>query len=80
MKVLINIRNRADVPDAVGQAIRRRIVDMGSSDVRSVRVGKTVELELDIGDDAALMDRAKKLCQELLVNELTEEYDLKVTD
>lgn len=80
MRAIVQVVPRDDVPDPTGDLIRDRLFDLGSSDIRQVRVGKIIVLEFDGGDLATVTDRVKKLCQELLVNELTEQYSLKVEE
>jgi phosphoribosylformylglycinamidine synthase len=48
---------------------------MGFSEVADVRVGKRIELELGGHDPAA---QATKMCEDLLANNLIEDYSVEV--
>lgn len=80
MKISIVVRIKNDIPDPAGEAIRQLLLEAGSSDLRSIRVGKFVELDFDGGDDTTATERVKRLCQEVLVNDATEEYSFKIED
>ena len=80
MKAVVIVRQKDDVPDSAGLAIKRQLLEQGISDVKSIRIGKIIELDMDIGDDMAIRERVKRLCSELLVNEVSEEYSLRIEE
>ena len=80
MKVFVFVRLKDSVLDAPGRALSQRLVEMGYSDVRGARIGKVIELDLDIGDPKAVQDRLTKMAKELLINPVVEEYSFQLAD
>lgn len=81
MKVSIIVRAKSDVPDAAGKTLHHLLLESGgSSDIREIRVGRYVEIDFESGDDVTITERVKRLCNDLLVNEATEEYFFRVEE
>jgi phosphoribosylformylglycinamidine synthase PurS subunit len=67
---------KAAVLDPQGAAVRDAMQHLGMPEVRSVRIGKYLEIELE-GDDANLEARLHKVCHDLLSNPVIEDYELQ---
>jgi phosphoribosylformylglycinamidine synthase subunit PurS len=80
MKTFVFVQMKQEVLDAQGRALAQRLVEMGYGEVRGARVGKLIELDLDIGDPKAVEERVTKMARELLVNAVTEEYSIQLAD
>jgi phosphoribosylformylglycinamidine synthase PurS subunit len=80
VKVFVFVRLKPEVLDAPGRAISQRLVEMGYSEVRGARVGKIIELDLDIGDPKTVQDRLSKMTKELLINPAVEEFSFQLAD
>ena len=81
MKVSIVIRTKSDIPDGAGKTVQHLLSEAGgSSDIREVRIGKFIEIEFESGDDVMITERVKRLCQDVLVNDATEEYMFRIED
>jgi phosphoribosylformylglycinamidine synthase len=68
---------KPEILDPQGQAVANALPRLGVSDVRSVRIGKRVELEFD-GD--ADLDRAREIADKLLANPVIEDFVLRVAE
>ena len=75
MKAKVIVMPKAAVLDPQGNAVRDAMRHLGMPEVRSVRVGKFMEIEAD-GDDADLENRLQVLCRDLLSNPVIEDYEL----
>lgn len=75
MKVRVIVTPKAAVLDPQGAAVRDAMQHLGMPEVRSVRIGKYMEIEVD-GDKAALEPRLRQICRDLLSNPVIEDYDL----
>lgn len=77
-RVEIRVMPRAALLDPQGQAVSHALHALGFADVGDVRVGKhlVVRLEAPTRDDAAA--RARAMCDRLLANPVTEDYQLLV--
>jgi phosphoribosylformylglycinamidine synthase-like protein len=52
---------------------------LGMPEVRSVRIGKYMEIEIE-GENGELESRLHQLCRDLLSNPVIEDYELQRTD
>ena len=63
------------VLDPQGNAVRDAMRHLGMPEVRSVRIGKYMEIEIE-GQDGELESRLHQLCRDLLSNPVIEDYEL----
>ncbi len=74
MKVLVT--PKAAVLDPQGAAVRDAMQHLGMPEVRSVRIGKYLEIDID-GDAAQVESKLRELCRDLLSNPVIEDYQLE---
>jgi len=67
---------KAAVLDPQGNAVRDAMRHLGMPEVRSVRIGKYMEIEID-GQNGRLESRLHQLCRDLLSNPVIEDYELQ---
>ena len=73
MKVNVVVTPKATVLDPQGAAVRDAMQHLGMHEVRSVRIGKFLEIEID--DKAENLEaRLHDLCRDLLSNPVIEDY------
>ena len=70
---------KAAVLDPQGAAVREAMQHLGMPEVRNVRIGKYLEIEVD-GDAAEVEPRLHQLCRDLLSNPVIEDYELRKAD
>ena len=76
MKVNVVVMPKAAVLDPQGAAVRDAMQHLGMPEVRSVRIGKHLEIEIDeTAPDVAA--RLHALCRDLLSNPVIEDYDVQ---
>ena len=68
------------VNDPQGLAVAGGLRDLGYAEVRSIRVGKRIELTLDAPDAAAAAATAREMCERLLANPVIEDFELDVAE
>jgi len=80
MKATVFVRLKQEVLDPQGDAVKRALGALGFSGVRSVRVGKVIEIELDPAAAAApdIEPRLKKMADEMLANTVIEDYEVQI--
>jgi phosphoribosylformylglycinamidine synthase subunit PurS len=66
---------KAAVLDPQGNAVRDAMRHLGMPEVRSVRIGKYMEIEIE-GQNGQLESRLHELCRDLLSNPVIEDYEL----
>jgi phosphoribosylformylglycinamidine synthase subunit PurS len=75
MNARVIVMPKAAVLDPQGNAVRDAMRHLGMPEVRSVRIGKYMEIEIE-GQDGELESRLHQLCRDLLSNPVIEDYEL----
>jgi len=75
MNAKVIVMPKAAVLDPQGNAVRDAMRHLGLPEVRSVRIGKYMEIEIE-GQDGELESRLRQLCRDLLSNPVIEDYEL----
>ena len=76
MNAKVIVMPKAAVLDPQGNAVRDAMRHLGMPEVRSVRIGKYMEIEID-GQNGRLESRLHQLCRDLLSNPVIEDYELQ---
>jgi phosphoribosylformylglycinamidine synthase len=76
VKAKVIVMPKAAVLDPQGNAVRDAMRHLGMPEVRSVRVGKYMEIDID-GQNGDLETRLRGLCRDLLSNPVIEDYQLQ---
>ena len=74
MKIRVVIVPKPDLLDPQGEAINASLLNLGFSEVKSVRQGKTIDLELSDLDFKLAFARVEEMCEKLLANSIIENY------
>ena len=78
MRARLLIRLKPSILDAQGASVQRALVGLGFGEVREVRVGKVLDLDLE-GESADVgRRRLEEMCARLLVNPVIEEVSVEV--
>jgi phosphoribosylformylglycinamidine synthase subunit PurS len=76
MKVNVIVKPKEAVLDPQGNAVRDAMQHLGMPEVKSVRIGKWMEIDVE-GDDVDLEKKLHGLCRDLLSNPVIEDYELQ---
>ncbi len=76
MKMKVIVRPKAAVLDPQGAAVREAMQHLGMPEVREVRIGRYLEIELE-SDGADTEERLHTLCRDLLSNPVIEDYEMQ---
>src|SRR5437899_9177395 len=79
MKAKVVVMPKAAVLDPQGSAVRDAMRHLGMPEVRSVRIGKYMEIDID-GQNRDLESRLHRLCRDLLSNPVIEDYELQQSE
>jgi len=75
MRVNVIVKPKEAVLDPQGAAVRDAMRHLGMPEVKSVRIGKFLEIEID--DKVANLEaRLNDLCRDLLSNPVIEDYEM----
>jgi len=78
VKATVLVRPKPGILDPQGEAVRRSLQQLGFP-VEEARVGRVVDLELDLGDADRTRAELERMCEQLLANPLIESYEISVT-
>ncbi len=76
MRVTVLIRPKAGILDPQGEAVQASLASLGFS-VKSARIGRLVELDVDAADRASAHAEVERMCAELLANPLIESFEIE---
>ena len=76
MRFNVIVKPKEAVLDPQGNAVRDAMRHLGMPEVKSVRIGKYMEINLN-GKDVDLEKRLRGLCRDLLSNPVIEDYELE---
>ena len=79
MKAKVIVTPKKTVLDPQGNAVRDAMRHLGMPEVRNVRIGKYLEIDLD-GKNVDLEKRLDVLCRDLLSNPVIEDFRLEMPD
>jgi phosphoribosylformylglycinamidine synthase len=76
VKAKVIVMPKAAVLDPQGNAVRDAMQHLGMPEIRRVRIGKYMEIDID-GQNGDLEKRLRDLCRDLLSNPVIEDYELQ---
>ncbi|HEY3068623.1 MAG TPA: phosphoribosylformylglycinamidine synthase subunit PurS [Methylomirabilota bacterium] len=78
MKARVLVRLKPGILDVQGSAIARALGGLGFDDVRELRVGKVIEVEIADADAGRARARVDEMCKKLLANPVIEDYTIEL--
>jgi len=72
LKVRVLVRPKSGILDPQGEAVRRALPALGFEGVKTVHVGRLVEMEVESSEEV------EGMCRRLLANPTVEEYEWEV--
>ena len=77
MKIRVFVTLKPDLLDPQGEAINAALLNLGFSEVKSVRQCKTIDIELSELDFKVARTRVEEMCDKLLANSIIEIYSVE---
>lgn len=74
MKAKVYVTLRKSVLDPQGKAVQHALSTLGFPEVKDVRVGKYIELDLGSADKVQAEAKIKTMCEKLLANTVIEDF------
>ena len=80
MKAIVQVKLKFGVLDPQGKAVADALERLGFDEVKDVRVGKTIEIELnDSLSKAEAENQLESMCEKLLANVVIEQYEFSLS-
>ena len=66
------------VNDPQGITVKQGLVTLGFREVSDVRVGKYIEVSLDVTSEHEARQRVEAMCRQLLANQIIEDFHFEI--
>ena len=76
-RVVVDVMLKPEILDPQGQAIARKLPQLGFEGVVAVRQGKRFEVELEGEADEAALKQVEKIAEKLLANPVIENFEVR---
>ena len=77
-RVKVYVTLKESVIDPQGSVAQKKLHALRFDELKNVRVGKYIELQLEASSEDAAKERATAMCEQLLVNTVVEDYKLEI--
>lgn len=78
MKAKVYVTLKKGVLDPQGKAVLGALDTLGFKEVKDLRIGKFVEIELEAATKDEAKKRVKEMCEKLLANTVMEDFKVEV--
>jgi phosphoribosylformylglycinamidine synthase subunit PurS len=78
MNAKVYVTLKKGVLDPQGKAVGEALASMGYSEVKGLRIGKFIEVELVASSKQDAEKRIKEMCEKLLANTIVEDFTVKM--
>lgn len=80
IKATITVKLKPSVLDPQGEAVKGTLHTLGFLEVTDLRVGKTMEVWLNVDDPRQAEERVEAMCKKLLANPVIETYSFSLEE
>ena len=76
MKFSVTVTLKKDVLDPQGKVVQNTLINIGMSNLKSIRQGKHFEIEIEESDQTVAEKKINEMCKKLLANLIIEDYKI----
>ena len=76
--VKINIMPQDALLDPQGKTVENNTSKLGIDNISNIRIGKHISLQIESDNQNNAEITVKEICEKLLVNQITEQYDFTI--
>jgi phosphoribosylformylglycinamidine synthase len=80
LKAIVTVMLKQGIFDPQGRAVQNGLESIGFDMVKSVRVGKQLEIKLTTEDRAAAEEAVHEMCDKMLANPVVESYTFDIVE
>ena len=80
MKGIVTVALKQDILDPQGSAVRDSLKSLGFTEVEDVRIGKSIEVELNGISANEAETRLRRMCESILVNPVIEDFQIEIVE
>jgi len=74
-QVKVSIKLRSSVLDPAGEAVKSAAIKLGVEGVKSLRIGKMIDIHIDATEKQDAIEKIEFLCDRLFANKVIEDYE-----
>jgi phosphoribosylformylglycinamidine synthase len=78
MRAQIKVQLKNGILDPQGKAVNSALNHLGFEEIEDVRIGKIIEMKLDISDRKKALEIVEQSCKKLLANPVIEDYTYEI--
>jgi len=78
LKARVTVMLKSGILDPQGEAVKHALNSLGYDQVKSIRQGKVIEINLDETSVSKAKKSIEKMCEKLLANTVVENYDIEI--
>ncbi len=79
-RIAVHITPRRGILDPQGRTVADALHTLGFASVHDVHVGRHIVVELDANDRATAEKSTREMCERLLANPVTEDFEIASVD
>lgn len=76
MKIRVDVKLKPGVLDPQGRAVGQALHSLGFAEVGEVRIGKSIEIEIDTTSQETAISKGREMAQKLLANLVIESFEV----
>ncbi|MCF7824900.1 MAG: phosphoribosylformylglycinamidine synthase subunit PurS [Candidatus Marinimicrobia bacterium] len=80
LKAIVTVMLKKGIFDPQGRAVQNGLKSIGFEDIKSVRVGKQIEIDLETADKTAAEEKVHEMCDKMLANPVVESYSFTIKE
>ncbi len=77
-KAKVYVTFKDGVLEPQGKTVNAALLKMGYKNIKDVRIGKFIEIEIENGDKKKIKKEIDEICDRLLANPNIEKYDFEI--
>jgi len=80
LKAIVTVMLKKGIFDPQGRAVQNGLDSIGFDNVTGVRVGKQLEMDLDMDDVSTAEASVHEMCDKMLANPVVESYSFEIKE
>ncbi len=80
LKAIVTVMLKDGIFDPQGRAVQNGLESIGFDGIKSVRVGKQIEMSLETQDVDAANATVHEMCDKMLANPVVESYSFEIVE
>lgn len=80
LRAIVTVMLKKGIFDPQGRAVHNGLESIGFEGVKQVRVGKQLEIDLNLTDRAEAKKMVDEMCDKMLANPVVESFSYEITE